>query len=106
MFIGLPQPARRRFDASLAAFEKAHELSPNDATSPTTSASRASRPATCEQGLRDIDVALALAPDNTHALGMQLQCAWFDGDLPRAASYLQASDARLPVVQGLQACSC
>jgi tetratricopeptide (TPR) repeat protein len=90
-----------RFDQSLADFERAHELSPKDGNVAYHLAVTAIVSGDCRRGVQALDDALALTPDNTHAVAMKMQCAWFEGDLPRAASYLQASDARLPVVQGL-----
>jgi TolB-like protein len=91
-----------QFQASLVDFERAHELSPNDGNIAYHLAVTTIVSGDCKQGVRALDAALALAPDNTHAIAMKLQCAWFEGDLPRAAGYLRTADARLPVVQGLQ----
>jgi TolB-like protein/Flp pilus assembly protein TadD len=91
-----------KFDQSLADFERAHELSPNDSNVAYHLAVTSIVSGDCKRGVKALDEALALAPDNTHAVAMKMQCAWFEGDLPRAASYLQAADARLPVVQGLR----
>ena len=91
-----------KFQESLADFQRAHELSPNDGNIAYHLAVTTIVGGDCKRGVRALDAALALAPDNTHAIAMKMQCAWFEGDVPRAATYLQAADARLPVVQGLQ----
>jgi len=102
LFIGFLSRRVGDFDASTAAFEKARELSPNDSN--ITYHLGVTRIATgnCEQGLRDIEIAVAQAPDNTHALGSQLQCAWLRGDLAQAAAYIAAAKADLPGVEGLK----
>jgi TolB-like protein len=91
-----------RFDQSLADFERAHELSPNDSNIAYHLAVTAIVSGDCKRGVRMLDAALALAPDNTHAVAMKMQCAWFDGDVARGTKYLEAADARLPVGQGLR----
>ena len=90
-----------QFQESIADFEHAHALSPNDGNIAYHLAVSVISAGDCRRGVPDLDAALVLAPDNTHAVAMKMQCAWADGDLPRAAAYLQTADARLPVVQGL-----
>ena len=91
-----------QFPESIADFERAHALSPNDGNIAYHLAVTVISTGDCERGVRYLDTALVLAPDNTHAVAMKMQCAWAAGDLPRAAAYLKAANARLPVVQGLQ----
>ncbi len=90
-----------RFKESLADFDRARSLSPNDGNITYHLAVTAVASGDCERGLRELDAALALSGDNTHALAMKLQCAWSSGDLSRAATYLAAADANAPAVQGL-----
>ena len=90
-----------QFQASIADFERAHALSPNDGNLAYHLAVTVISAGDCRRGVDLLGKALVLAPENTHAVAMQMQCAWADGDLPRAARYLQAANARLPVVQGL-----
>jgi TolB-like protein len=91
-----------KFDQSLADFGRAHELSPNDGNIAYHLAVTTIVGGDCQRGVRALDAALALAPDNTHAIAMKMQCAWFQGDVPRAGRYLDTADSRLPVVQGLR----
>jgi TolB-like protein len=91
-----------RFKESLANFERARSLSPNDGNITYHLAVTAVASGDCPRGLRELDAALAISGDNTHALAMKLQCAWSSGDLSRAGAYLAAADARDAAVQGLQ----
>jgi TolB-like protein len=90
-----------KFQESVVDFERARELSPNDANIAYHFAVSIIATGDCERGVRELDASLALAPDNTHALAMKLQCAWWRGDLPAASAYLAAADASAPAVQGL-----
>jgi len=96
--------ARRvgKWQQSLADFEHARVLSPNDANITYHLAVTAVSSGDCVRGLRDLDASLALSGDNTHALAMKLQCAWVVNDLPRAAAYLASADGKDPAVQGLR----
>jgi TolB-like protein/Tfp pilus assembly protein PilF len=91
-----------RFEESVANFEKARELSPNDANIIYHLGVSYITTGNCARALQSFDASLALGADNTHALGMKLQCAWMQGDLPAAATWLAAADAKSPAVQGLQ----
>jgi TolB-like protein len=86
---------------SIADFERARDLSPNDANIAYHFGVTYVSSGDCDRGLRELDASLALAPDNTHALAMKLQCAWARGDLAQANTYLAAADAASPAVQGL-----
>jgi TolB-like protein/cytochrome c-type biogenesis protein CcmH/NrfG len=90
-----------KWQQSLADFEHARVLSPNDANITYHLAVTAVSSGDCARGLRDLDASLALSGDNTHALAMKLQCAWSANDLPRAAAYLATADGKDPAVQGL-----
>jgi len=90
-----------RFDESRANFERAHALSPNDGNVAYHLAVTVIVSGDCRRGVEYLDKALVLSPENTHAVAMKMQCAWYEGDVPRAAQYLKAADAKLPVVQGL-----
>jgi TolB-like protein len=91
-----------RFEDSLANFERARSLSPNDANIAYHLAATAIASGNCPLGLRALDAALAIAGENTHAVAMKLQCAWSAGDLARASAYLASADGRDAGVQGLQ----
>jgi len=91
-----------KFDESIDDFERAHALSPNDGNVAYHLAVTVITSGDCQRGVRYLDTALKLAPDNTHAVAMKMQCAWAQGDLPRASKYLDAANASLPVVQGLR----
>jgi TolB-like protein/Flp pilus assembly protein TadD len=101
-FIGYLSRRVGDFPASIAAFAKARELSPNDAEISYHLGVTRIASGDCDQGLRDIDIAVAQAPDNTHALGVQLQCAWLRGDLAQAAAFVAAAKSNVPGVQGLK----
>ncbi|MEO8159837.1 MAG: hypothetical protein ABI588_00350 [Arenimonas sp.] len=90
------------FDESIADFDRARSLSPNDANIIYHLAVTLVTSGDCERGVRELDASMALSSDNTHALAMKLQCAWSRGDLPRADAALAAADASNPAVQGLQ----
>jgi TolB-like protein len=89
------------FQESVVDFQRALELSPNNANIAYHFAVSIIATGDCERGVRELDASLALAPDNTHALAMKLQCAWWRGDLPAASAYLTTADAGAPAVQGL-----
>jgi tetratricopeptide (TPR) repeat protein len=101
-FIGFISRRVGNFQESIAAFEKAHELSPNDSNISYHLGVTRVASGNCDQGLRDIALAVAQAPDNTHALGVQLQCAWLRGDLAQAAGYIAAATSDSPGVEGLK----
>ncbi len=90
-----------QFQESVVDFERARELSPNDANIAYHFAVSIIATGDCERGVRELDASLALAPDNTHALALKLQCAWWRGKLPEASAYLATADADAPAVQGL-----
>jgi TolB-like protein len=90
------------FQEAIAAFEKARELSPNDSNISYHLGTTRIATGDCAQGLRDVAVAVAQAPDNTHALGTQLQCAWISGDLAQAAAHIAAARSDSPGVEGLR----
>ena len=102
LFIGYLSRRVGRFPESIAAFERARDLSPNDANIGYHLGVTRISTGDCDQGLRDITVALAQAPDNSHALGVQLQCAWIRGDLAQAASFVAAAKSDSPGTQGLR----
>jgi TolB-like protein/Flp pilus assembly protein TadD len=89
------------FQQSLADFDRARSLSPNDANITYHLAVTAVASGDCVRGLRELDASLAISGDNTHALSMKLQCAWSGGDLKRADAFLAGADANAPAVQGL-----
>jgi TolB-like protein/cytochrome c-type biogenesis protein CcmH/NrfG len=89
------------FQQSLADFDRARSLSPNDANITYHLAVTAVASGDCVRGLRELDASLAISGDNTHALSMKLQCAYSAGDLKRADAYLAQADANAPAVQGL-----
>ena len=91
-----------RFDESKTEFERARELSPNDAGIAYHLGVTYVVSGDCVRGLGALDASLAMAPDNTHALALKLQCAWILGDLARADAFLEATDAGSPAVQGLR----
>ena len=101
-FIGFLSRRVGRFPESIAAFERARDLSPNDANIGYHLGVTRISTGDCDQGLRDITVALAQAPDNSHALGTQLQCAWIRGDLAQAAAFVAAAKSDSPGTQGLR----
>src|SRR3990167_8821712 len=90
-----------KFDQSDANFGRARELSPNDANIAYHHGVTLVVMGDCERGVRELDAAAALSPNNTHALAMKLQCAWAEGDFPRATAYLAAADSSSPAVKGL-----
>jgi TolB-like protein/Flp pilus assembly protein TadD len=90
------------FKEAVADMERARELSPNDANISYQIGNSLIVAGDCDRGIREIDASLALAPDNTNALEMKLQCAWLHGDFAQAAAYLAAADASAPFVQGMQ----
>ena len=89
------------FEESKVDFSRARELSPNDANIAYHYGVTVIATGDCGRGLRELDASLALAPDNTHALALKLQCAWSLGDLAKADAYLESADASSPAVQGL-----
>ena len=102
LFIGYLSRRVGRWPESIAAFERARELSPNDANIAYHLGVTRVATGDCDQGLRDIAVAVAQAPDNTHALGTQLQCAWIRGDKAQAAAFIAAAKPDAPGFAGLK----
>jgi serine/threonine-protein kinase len=90
-----------RYDESVANFEKARELSPNDANITYHLGVSYITTGDCARAIQAFDASLVLGADNTHALAMKLQCAWAQGDLPSASTWLAAAKADSPAVQGL-----
>ena len=90
-----------RFDESAADLSRAREISPNDAYIAYHLGVTLIAMGDCQRGLRELDANLALAPDDTNALAMQLLCAWSRGDLAKADAYIGSADASSPAVQGL-----
>ncbi len=87
---------------STADFMRATELSPNDDHVTYHLGVTLFTATDCALGLPELDLALAMAPDNTHALAMKLQCAWMHGNLPQADAWLAAAPAHTPPLQGLR----
>ncbi|MBC7655651.1 MAG: hypothetical protein H7147_00580 [Frankiaceae bacterium] len=90
-----------KFEHSEADFQRARELSPNDANIAYHHGVTLVTMGECERGLRELDASMALSPNNTHALAMKLQCAWAYGDFKQAAAYLSSAGASAPAVKGL-----
>ncbi len=90
-----------KFEQSEADFGRARELSPNDGNIAYHHGVTLVVMGECERAVSELDASVALSPDNTHALAMKLQCAWYQGDFARAGRYLASADANSPVVKGL-----
>jgi TolB-like protein/Tfp pilus assembly protein PilF len=102
MFIGFLSRRLGEFQESSEAFARASELSPNDGNIAYHHGVTLVVSGDCTRGLPQLDAALALTPDNTHALAMKMQCAWYAGKLDNGDAYLDAADASDPSVMGLR----
>jgi TolB-like protein len=91
-----------RFEESTNDWQRARDLSPNDGNIAYHLAVTLVTMGDCDRGVRELDASLALTPDNAHALAMKLQCAWSRGDMPQAATWLDAADDDSPAVRGLR----
>ena len=90
------------WDQSAADFQRARDLSPNDANVAYHLGVTLIIASNCARGLPEVDASLALEPDNTNALALKLQCAWFRGDPGRASALLAAEKNDTAAVQGLR----
>ena len=91
-----------KFEHSDADFQRARELSPNDANIAYHHGVTLMIRNDCERAIREFDASIALSPDNTHALAMKLQCAWAHRDFRQAEAYFASADANAPAVKGLR----